>query len=416
MLVIEGKAFVDGRLVECGIGVEDGKVVRIAKILRGDRTMRFPGTLILPGAVDAHVHMRDPGGREKEDFGSGTEAAACGGVTTVVDMPNNAPPSDSPERLARKLGAIRTRAHVDFALLGGLREGVDVLGMAPTCAGYKLYMGPTTGGLQVEDYGSLPALFEAVAEAGRPVSVHCEHAGFLRTGGAKDLPAYEQSRPAEAEVEAIRLLKRVRGSATAHVAHLSSRLSPERLGGDLTSEVTPHHLLLTANDELGALAKVNPPLRGKADREALWEALRAGTIDVIASDHAPHTAEEKEEFETAPPGMPGVETMLPLLFARVRSGHLSLERLVNALCERPAEVFGLRKGRIAVGRDADLVVVNPRDETRIREDDLHSRCGWTAFAGRSGIFPQTVFLRGEPIAADRELKIGRAGRFLEPAA
>ncbi len=414
MHVIEGRAFVQGQLIECGIGVEGGVVTRVAKVLKGDERTRFPGALILPGAADLHVHFRDPGAPQKEDFASGTTAAACGGVTTVADMPNTDPPTDSPERAKEKLEGIRRKAHVDHVLYGGLREGVDAAGMAPHVAAFKLYMAPSTGELQIQDYGALPDLLQAASEAGRPVSVHGEHVGRFHRRRGTDLETYGESRPPEAEKAAIELLRKVRGDARVHVAHLSSRLSLPRVGGGLTSEVTPHHLLLTAKDALGALGKVNPPLRGDSDRAALWKALRAGGIDVVASDHAPHTREEKEDFASAPPGMPGVETMLPLLFAAVRRRRLSLRRMVSALCERPAEILGLEKGRIAVGRDADLVVLHPHEESRIREDDLHSRSGWSAFEGRIAFFPQAVFLRGERVVEGRELKIERRGRHLPP--
>ncbi|MCK4443529.1 MAG: amidohydrolase family protein, partial [Thermoplasmata archaeon] len=181
---------------------------------------------------------------------------------------------------------------------------------------------------------------------------------------------------------------------------------------NITSEVTPHHLLLNVDSDLGGYGKANPPLRNKRDRIAMWEALVSGKIDVVASDHAPHTIEEKEEpFDHAPSGVPGVETSLPLMLAQVKKGNLPIERLVSAMMERPAEILGVNKGRIEVGTDADLIAVDMKSVSTIRADDLHSKCGWSPFERWEGIFPMVTVVRGEIVAREGELQEANKGRL-----
>jgi dihydroorotase len=194
-----------------------------------------------------------------------------------------------------------------------------------------------------------------------------------------------------------------------HICHVSSAEGAALVSkSSFTSEVTPHHLFFNIGADLGAKGKVNPPLRQEKDQDALWNALKSGAIDIMASDHAPHTLEEKEVFENAPSGMPGVETMLPLMLWRVKHNRFDLSRLVNAISERPAEIFGLKKGKIKAGYDADLIMVDMRKETEISEDELHSKCGWSAYDGLSVVFPKYTYLRGEIVIEDWELT-GEAG-------
>ncbi len=411
-MIIEGRAYVRGSLQDCCIGVENGRIAEIKRTLKGDEKLRFGG-IILPAGIDLHVHFREPGLTRKEDFLSGTTAAACGGITCAFDMPNTLPPATTPERMEEKVAAVERKAFVDFGLYAGLTEESDIDGLAETATAFKMYLTASEGDLAVGDFSKLLGLREELSAAGKFISVHCEDPGHIRDREAKRLEDHLASRPDSAEVGGIEMAKRLKGLRV-HVAHLSSERGLTSLAGTgFTSEVAPHHLFLNVNCDLGAFAKVNPPLRHKHDQNALWQAFTDGRIDVVASDHAPHTMDEKEaSFDSAPAGMPGVETTIPLLLERVRRGSLPLERFVNTVCERPAEMLSLKKGRIEVGYDADMIAVDLKRPRRIRADDLHSKCGWTPFEGMSGVFPQTTIFRGEQIVRDGTAIGKPSGRYV----
>jgi dihydroorotase len=433
-LVVEGNVFFEGRPRKLALGIEDGLIVAVKKVIRGVRTIDYGGRLVLPGAIDSHVHFRDPGMTHKEDFLSGTTAAACGGVTTVLDMPNTVPPVTTLEGLNDKLASVRRRAGVDFGLYLGIAGRGLPARAAPFAAGYKLYMGSTTGDLLVDDYSRLPELLAPLAATGRPVAVHAEDETILRAirSVPADPLAYNDRRPPAAELSAVRRFLGALGGNRGHVCHLSTRGAlellrplpagpadenagggrPERPEGDragaeraVTCEVTPHHLLLDAreNNGLGALGKMNPPLRKREEREALWSALVDGRIECLASDHAPHLEEEKDTgFADAPAGVPGTETMLPLMMTFVKEGRLPVERLVDAAGTRPAGIFGLPGGSIAVGGPAHLAVYDLHEFRVIRGKRLHSKCAWSPFEGREACFPKAVYLRGRLVVDDWE--------------
>lgn len=410
-MIIEGRAYVRGGLQDSCIRIEDGRIAEIKRTLAGER-VRLRG-IILPAGIDLHVHFREPGMTHKEDFFTGTSSAACGGVSCVFDMPNTDPPTTTPARVAEKIAEAERKAVVDFGIFAGLTESGDTEGLAGAATAFKAYLAPSSGDLAV-DFGALLAHKEDLKGAKKFITVHCEDPNYFLDIPVTRLEAHLASRPDGAEVSGIELARQLQGVPRVHIAHMSSERGLAALAGSgLTSEVTPHHLFLDVNCGLGTLAKVNPPLRHRHDKNALWAAFATGTIDVVASDHAPHTRDEKEQdFATAPPGVPGVETMLPLLLERVGQKRLPLERLVTAACERPAELLNMRKGRIEVGYDADLIAVNLRDARRIRADDLHSRCGWTPFEGMKGVFPTATYLRGELVVENGEVVSKRTGRYV----
>lgn len=412
-MIIEGRAYIRGNLQDCCIGIEDGKIKEIKRSLKGDERLRFGG-IILPAGIDVHVHFREPGMTKKEDFLSGTSAAACGGITCVMDMPNTKPPATTPARIESKLELVEKKAMIDFGLYAGLTEDSDVRGLAKVVTAFKIYLAPSTGGLAVGDFNRFLALREDLSVAGKFTSIHCEDPEQIRRMETRRLEDHEASRPDIAEVGGIEMAKRLTDVNRVHIAHVSSERGLESLArSKFTSEVTPHHLFLNLNSELGTMAKVNPPLRFKRDQNALWSAFVNGRIDLASSDHAPHTLEEKEQdFETAPAGIPGVETTIPLLLDRVASNSLPLSRFVNAVCEKPAELLSLNKGRIEVGYDADLIVVDLKNVKKIRADNLHSRCGWTPYEGMKGIFPSATFLRGERIVEDESVSAKPSGAYI----
>lgn len=412
MRILRGRVFYRGRIEDLDLGVDEaGRIAAIRKVLEGQDVVDHGDSLILPGCVDLHVHLRDPGLTEKEDFPSGTRSAALGGVTTVVDMPNTRPPVTTAAVLQAKWARVRGRAAVDYGLYGAppSAEAVPDLGGATAL---KVYMAESTGALQV-DTETLGGILHASASTGQLVVAHAEDAHRFATERATSLRGHAGARPKESEVSAIETLSQLRTDGRLHVAHVTCVEALDAVPPGVTTEVTPHHLLLDYVRPLKAFGKVNPPLRSPEDREALWDAFAAGRIDIVATDHAPHTREEKEEaFAEAPSGLPGVATAFPLLLRQVRSERLTLERLVEAMATRPAEILGVAKGRIEVGADADLVVVDARAVTRVTEKRVRYKCGWTPFKGMEAIFPDTVYLRGDAIVEDGEAVSEGLGRPL----
>ena len=352
MRVVEGRAFFRGGFEECCIGIENGKIVEIKKILKGDEHHRFGNNYILPASVDIHVHFREPGQTHKEDFHSGTESAACSGVSCVFDMPNNVPPVIDTRTYEEKLSAIEGKANVDYGVYVALNENSRPEELSALGCPFKVYMVESAKGLGFLNYGKLGGVIQDLGTH-RHIAVHCEDKELVREGG-RDLEDFLKMRPHEAETSAIQRIVQIAGKTKVHICHVSAKDSIPLLDStNLTSEATPHHLLLNKGQDLEAFGKTNPPLRTKSDQIAMWEALSSGKIDIVASDHAPHTIEEKEEsFEYAPSGVPGVGTSLPLMLAHVKKGILTIERLVSSMMERPAEIMGVEKGRIEVGMDA----------------------------------------------------------------
>ena len=397
-VVVEGNCYVSGRFERCCVGIDNGRIVKIAKLLEGDKVYRFEGKAILPGAIDAHVHFREPGMTQKEDFGTGSSAALHGGVTCVFDMPNTMPPTITPQTLRDKRKLASAKSLVDFGLYAGVKPGIDVQALAKEAVGFKIYMSSATGDLLVPSLDQIKAELAAIGASNKVLAVHAEDERFRRKDPEDDLDDHLRNRNNECEASAIKKVKVAAKNCKLHICHVSARDSIPFVtdSAGLTSEVTPHHLLLDKDSKIGTHAKVNPPLRKREDRHAMFKALKGGAFDIFASDHAPHTIDEKQEdFEYAPSGMPGVETMLPLLLHLVEEKHLSIDDIVRRVSHMPGELFNIPKGRIAEGYDADLVVVDMKACTMIKADSLHSKCGWTAFEGMPGIFPKAVFLRGQ---------------------
>lgn len=366
---------------------------------RAEERIDARGRLILPGAIDAHVHFRDPGATYKEDWESGSVSAAAGGVTTVVDQPNTDPRTLDARSFDLKLDLARHGSVVDFCINGGPGEIEELVSAGATAIGEIFAYEHSDQEMQ--------RILERTGAAGALATIHAEDGEVIRDESAPlaqihEPEVYSRARPAAAEALAIE--KALAWSDRLHICHISTGRGLElvagarKLGKNVTCEVTPHHLLLNVKDyrSQGSFVKMNPPLRLHEDNDALWGGLRAGRVDILASDHAPHLPEEKrDDIWEAPAGVPGVETLLPLMLFSVRRNLLSLDRLVDALSVRPAEIFGLAsKGRIEVGMDADLVIADPRNVRVIRADRLHSRADWTPFEGQQAIFPEMTIVRG----------------------
>jgi dihydroorotase len=391
------------------------------------------GLHALPGVIDTQVHFREPGLTHKEDIATGSAGAVLGGVTAVFDMPNTKPNTLSAADLADKLERAKGRAWCDIAFfIGAAEENASELGELehlPGCAGVKVFMGSSTGNLLIADDDGL----EAVLRHGRRrVAVHAEDEARLRERMALakksgDVATHPIWRDEETALRATqRLLKVARAAARrVHVLHVTTAEEMDLLASakDIaTVETTPQHLTLAAPDcyrDLGTLAQMNPPIRSASHRRALWQAVTAGIVDCIGSDHAPHTREEKaRSYPTSPSGMPGVQTLLPLLLDHMAEGRLSLERLVDLTSAGPARIYNIAgKGRIAVGYEADLTLVDLKARHVIRGAEMASRCGWTPFEGRMVRgWPRATIVRGNVAMREGELlgaPIGTPIRFAE---
>lgn len=394
-IIFEGKFYKDGEIKEGCIGVEGGVIKKIAKSIEGSNRFRVEGT-ILPAMVDIHVHFREPGYTEKEDFLSGSMCAALGGVSFVADMPNNRPRIDTWQNFQDKLERIRKRSYVDYELYAEISSRTDEY-LIRNHNLFKVYMTETP----------LPSITEKLEllESNDIVSFHCEKKECIDENiTPRNLYEYCFARPESCEVEAVRDVIEIKKSVNKHIAHVSTIDSVDlAIAYDISMEITPHHMLFDYNEDLGAFGKVNPPIRGPGTREALFRSFVRGEIKIVASDHAPHTLDEKEEFESAPPGMPGVETTYPILLNLYREGKISLERLIDAVSQRPSELLGIKKGRIEEGYHADFIAIRLGDWTRITERNIHYKCGWSPYIGFYAVFPRMVVIRGEIVVDDFEI-------------
>lgn len=414
--VLNGRVYTKEGLRSIDLWISDGRVAAFGGPHRAEENIDARGRLILPGAVDAHVHFRDPGATYKEDWESGSVSAAAGGVTTVVDQPNTDPRTLDTRSFELKLDLACRRSVVDFCINGGPGE-IEGLVAAGAAA---------IGEIFAYEHSDLEMqrILERTGAAGALATIHAEDGQVIRNESSPLAQVHEpevHSRARPAVAEALAIEKALAWSDRPHICHISTGrglelvTSAKKMGKNVSCEVTPHHLLLNAKDyrSQGSFVKMNPPLRRQEDNDALWAGLRQGSVDILASDHAPHLPEEKrDDIWEAPAGVPGVETLLPLMLFSVRRNLLSLERLVNALSARPAEIFGLdSKGKIEVGRDADLVIADPRNVREIRADRLHSRADWTPFEGKQAIFPEMTLVRGKVVFhEDMEARPGY-GRF-----
>lgn len=423
MLICNGLVVLPEGSAHLDIRTAGEKIVALAEHLTpeaGEEVIEANGHLVLPGFIDSHVHFREPGATHKEDFLSGTRAALAGGVTTILDMPNTQPPTDSRERLAEKAALAASKAVVDYGFyLGATESNVEEAAAASDAAvALKLYMGSSTGSLLVTEFAPLYRHFSTFP-LHKPIVVHAEDEQSLKYFAALHPRDHNQARPAlSAQIAVSRALAIAGKTGRAlHIAHTTTARELELIreakqkGVHVTCEVTPLHLFLSEEDQhrLGNFGKVNPPLRSASDRAALWTYF--DTIDTIATDHAPHTRAEKHQpYEQAPSGMPGVQTMLPLLLTAASEGKVTLNEIVKRCVVHPARIFGLKtKGALEVGKDADIVLVNPRVEYELTDGQMLSKCGWTPFAGRkiTGRIEQ-VFLRGS-LAYDEGRCLVKAG-------
>jgi dihydroorotase len=433
LLLVNGTVANQDGVHRADVGITAGRIVAIGSLAGASagETVDCTGLTLLPGVIDTQVHFREPGATHKEDLETGSRAAVMGGVTAVFEMPNTNPTTTSAERLAEKVAAARHRMHCDFAFwVGGTRENaheVAELERLPGAAGIKVFMGASTGDLLVEDDEGVSAILR---NARRRAAFHSEDEYRLRDRRALRIPGDPASHPVWRDVEAAMIsTRRLVGIARAagariHVLHISTAEEMVFLRDhkDVASvEVTPHHLTLTdaAYATLGTRLQMNPPVRSAAHRAGIWEGVRQGIADVLGSDHAPHTLEEKAKaYPDSPSGMTGVQTLVPIMLDHVAAGRLTLERFVDMSSAGPARLFGIAaKGRIAAGYDADLTVVDLKRRETITNGWIASRCGWTPYDGVTVTgWPVGTIVRGRRVMWEGDLvtpSTGEAVRFVE---
>jgi dihydroorotase len=421
------------------VGVRDGRIAAIGDLAHADAGERIDATglHVLPGLIDSQVHFREPGLEWKDDLKTGADAAVLGGICTVFEMPNTEPPTTTLAMLHDKIARATGRMSCDFAFYaGGTHDNVaDLVEMERHvgCAGVKVFMGASTGSLLVADDEGVARILKAIR---RRAAFHSEDEFRLAERRALARPgdwaSHPEVRDVEAAVSSTRRLLRIARAAgkRIHVLHISTAEEMDILkdNKDVASvEVLPNHLTLAAPDAYDRLkgkAQQNPPIREARHRDALWAALRAGVVDVIGSDHAPHTEEEKARpYPASPSGTPGVQTMLPVMLTHVAEGRLTIERLVDLLAHGPQRVFGLAdKGRMAVGFHGDLTLVDLKARRVIRDDWIASKSRWTPFQGMEAKgWPIMTIVRGRIVMRDDAIVAagqGAPARFLEalPAA
>ena len=397
--VICGRAYFNGELQYTEIGINDGKIVAAGRMVRGgDRRIDLGSSMtVLPGFMDPHVHLRDPGMTQKEDFSTGTLAAVHAGVTCVLDMPNTKPPVSDYETLMSKKRAVKGRAYTDYGLFAAVTPSLNAGMLAPLVPGFKLFMGSTTGNILLNDDTELVPAVKAALATGKRVSVHAEDDSLIRKEPAKCTRDHLRNRPAEAELNAIRRLASHFKGQRINICHITT---PEGLdmakAAGFTVETTLHHITFDVDRNPGALYKVNPPIRNADCRDALYKRFLAGDMDMIGTDHAPHTEDEKsQDFDSAPGGMPGVETSMPIVMDMVRRELIPLSQAVRMGAEAPCAAFSIPKGRIAAGMDADLAIFDMRMSAPIDPKRMHSKCGHTEYGGFPAVFPRQVIVGGE---------------------
>ncbi|MBL8087066.1 MAG: dihydroorotase [Chthonomonas sp.] len=434
-LILRGAMVVTpGGTTIADIAIRRGRIDAVGD-LRGRSALReidCAGKHVLPGAIDTQVHFREPGMEHKEDLESGSRAALMGGVTTYFEMPNTRPTTSTGDALADKLRRATGRSWVNFAFfVGATTDNIEALGhleMLPGTPGVKIFMGSSTGSLLVQKDEDVRRVLQ---NGVRPCSVHSEDEPRLRARQAlisaephvREHPFLRDAEAARLCTERLLALSAETGRPV-HVLHISSAdelpllRAAKDAGQPVTCEATPQHLMLNAElyETLGSHLQMNPPVRDESHRSAIFAAWQGGLFDVIGSDHAPHTLGEKAQpYPKSPSGMPGVQTLLPVMLTLVHDGAMSLERLVQMTSARPAELFGIRdRGRIEPGCWADLVVLDPNEPFTVGEDWLQSKAGWSPYTGRTLYGrPERVIVNGRMVVEDGEIADTPAGRIVE---
>ena len=433
MLIKGGVCVTPSGRVRADVGVQNGMIAAIGDLSNesAKETIDASGLHLLPGMIDTQVHFRDPGAPDKEDFVHGTQSALLGGITGVFDMPNTSPSTTTREAFEDKMRNAAGRSFTNYAFYVGATGKQDDLGeleKLPGCCGVKIFMGSSTGSLLVEDDAALERVLSSIT---RRAAIHAEDE--MRLKERKHL-AEEAAHPSghpvwRDEETAFKATRRVVGMAKklnkkVHVLHITTAEELEYLAQHkdvATVECLPQHLTFTDADYAarGSRIQMNPPIRAVRHQEALWKAIREGVVDILGSDHAPHTLEEKARtYPASPSGMPGAQTILPIMLNHVNQGRTTLERVVDLMAASPNRIFGLvKKGRLAVGYDADLTLVDLNATFTFKDENMRSKCGWTPFDGMECTgAPTHTIIGGDVVMKEgnlREDALGKPFRFLQ---
>ena len=417
LIIKNGFCYIDNDLKDKDIGIKNGKIEEIGKIENNAKdTFDAKGLTVLPGCIDTQVHFREPGSTDVEDLESGSKAAVLGGVTSVFEMPNTNPPTSNQTEFNKKLSLAKNRMFSNYAFYFGATpqnmEDLKNVDKLEGCCGVKLFAGSSTGNLLVKDEQDIE---KVISNSSKIVSIHSEDEDilnlrkkFIKKGDVSSHPIWRNEECAMSSTRrVVKIAERYKKKI--HVLHVTTKEEVEflsRYKGNVTFEITPQHLTLYAPDcydKLGTYAQMNPPLRTKEHYDRLWLAVKNNIVDVLGSDHAPHSKENKDkEYPNTPSGMPGVQTIFPVMLDHVNNGKLTLEQLIKFMCENPCRIFGIKnKGYIKEGYDADLTIADMHKELTIKNDMIASKCGWTPFDNHKVKgFPVGTIVNGVLVMSD----------------
>jgi dihydroorotase len=397
LIIKNGNCFIDDNLVSTDIAIKDKKIVKIGKNLTDAKEIiDASGLTVLPGCIDTQTHFREPGSTDTEDLHSGSRAAIAGGITSVFEMPNTNPPTSNMKEFQRKLDLAKNRMYCNYAFyFGATADNANDLASLEGlegCCGIKLFAGSSTGNLLVAEENDIEKVFK---NASKVVAVHSEDEEILNRNKKLikegDVHTHPIWRSDECAISSTRRIVRIaeRYKKKAHILHVTTKQEIDFLSqhkGNITFEITPQHLTIYAPDcynKLGTYAQMNPPLRDKSHYDRLWYGVKNNLNDTIGSDHAPHLKVNKEKtYPNSPSGMPGVQTLMPVMLNHVNDGKLTLSQLVKLVCENPVKIFGIQnKGFIKEQYDADFTIIDMHKTIEIKNENIESKCGWSPFDG-----------------------------------
>ncbi len=430
LIIKNGSCYINGKLEKTDIALVDNKIKKIGKIEANDtKVFDASDKLVLPGIIDTQTHFREPGSTDREDLESGSRAAVLGGVTSVFEMPNTNPPTSNLVEFDKKLNLAKNRMHCNYAFyFGATPENVDQLSKLKDlkgCCGVKLFAGSSTGNLLVDKEADIE---KVISQSDRIVSIHSEdeeilnlRKRFIKEG---DVHSHPEWRNTESAISSTRRVVKIaeRYNKQIHVLHVTTKEEVDFLAmhkKNVTFEITPQHLTLYAPDcydKLGTFAQMNPPIRKKEHYDRLWTAVKNSVVDVLGSDHAPHSKEDKKKkYPASPSGMPGVQTILPIMLNHINNEKLSLEQLIKLMCENPCKIFGIKnKGYIKEDFDADLTIVDMNKKQTIKDEMIASKCGWTPFNNFTVKgFPVATIINGKIVMSEGKVNIEGSGQPLD---
>ena len=430
LIIKNGSCYIEGTLIKADIGLYENKIQKIGNLEENNcKVYDGSGKVILPGIIDTQVHFREPGSTDAEDLESGSRAAVLGGVTSLFEMPNTNPPTANLVEFEKKLQAAKNRMHSNYAFYFGATpqntEQLAQLKNVEGCCGVKLFAGSSTGNLLVDKEADIE---KVISSSDRIVSIHSEDEDiiklrkkFIRQG---DVHSHPEWRNVECAMSSTRRVVKIaeRYDKKIHVLHVTTKEEVDFLAmhkKNVTFETTPQHLTLYAPDcydKLGTYAQMNPPLRSKDHYDRLWVAIKNNVVDVLGSDHAPHLKKNKDkEYPNTPSGMPGVQTIFPVMIDHVNNGKLELSQLINLMCENPCKIFGIKnKGFIKEGFDADLTIVDMDKEVTIKNEMIASKCGWTPFNNyKVKGFPIGTIVNGILVMSEGKILVESKGQPLK---